>query len=74
MCRAERRRLLGDLRDQVTFLHDRALFDRDINVQPILHPAVPEHSARLRFFITTNHSPEQIRTTVLALADELTKL
>jgi len=52
----------------------RALFDRGVNVQPILHPAVPEHSARLRFFITTNHSPEQIRTTVLALADELAKL
>jgi len=35
---------------------------------------VPEHSARLRFFITTNHSQEQIRTTVLAVADELAKL
>jgi len=52
----------------------RALFDRGINVQPILHPAVPEHSARLRFFITTNHSEAQIRDTVSAIADELTKL
>jgi 8-amino-7-oxononanoate synthase len=51
-----------------------ALFQRGINVQPILYPVVPEHSARLRFFITTNHSPEQIRTTVLAVADELAKL
>ena len=52
----------------------RALFDRGINVQPILHPAVPEHSARLRFFITTNHSAAQIRDTVGAIADELAKL
>jgi 8-amino-7-oxononanoate synthase len=52
----------------------RALFDRGINVQPILPPAVPDRSARLRFFITTNHSQEQIRATVHATADELAKL
>ncbi|MHB8765793.1 MAG: aminotransferase class I/II-fold pyridoxal phosphate-dependent enzyme [Deferrisomatales bacterium] len=52
----------------------RALLDRDINAQPILHPAVPDRSARLRFFITTNHSEEQIRTTVRATADEMAKL
>jgi 8-amino-7-oxononanoate synthase len=52
----------------------RALFERGINVHPILHPAVAEHSARLRFFITTNHSQEQIRATVLAMADELARL
>ena len=52
----------------------RALFERGINVQPILHPAVPDHSARLRFFITTNHSEAQIRATVNAVADELAKL
>jgi 8-amino-7-oxononanoate synthase len=51
-----------------------ALFERGINVQPILHPAVPDHSARLRFFITTNHSEAQIRATVRAVADELAKL
>ena len=51
-----------------------ALFQRGINVQPILYPVVPEHSARLRFFITTNHSQEQIRTTVFTTADELAKL
>jgi len=52
----------------------RALFDRGINVQPILHPAVAEHSARLRFFITTHHTESQIRGTVSAIADELAKL
>ena len=52
----------------------RALFDRGINVHPILPPAVPDRSARLRFFITTNHSEAQIRATVSAVADELAKL
>jgi 8-amino-7-oxononanoate synthase len=52
----------------------RALFDRGINVHPILPPAVPDRSARLRFFITTNHSEAQIRATVNAVADELAKL
>lgn len=48
-----------------------ALFRRGIYVQPILYPVVPEDSARLRFFITTNHTPEQIHATVNAIADEL---
>ena len=52
----------------------RALFERGINVHPILPPAVAEHSARLRFFITTNHSQDEIRTTVLAMTDELARL
>ena len=52
----------------------RALFERGIDVHPIMHPAVAEHSARLRFFITTNHSQEQICTTVFAMADELARL
>jgi 7-keto-8-aminopelargonate synthetase-like enzyme len=52
----------------------RALLIRGINVHPILHPAVPEHSARLRFFITTNHSEAQIRDAVNATADELARL
>jgi 8-amino-7-oxononanoate synthase len=51
-----------------------ALFERGINVQPILYPAVPDHSALLRFFITTNHNETQIRTTVSAIAEELAKL
>ena len=45
----------------------KALFDRGVNVQPILHPAVEEKAARLRFFITSAHTEEQIRYTVDAL-------
>jgi 7-keto-8-aminopelargonate synthetase-like enzyme len=52
----------------------RALFDRGINVQPILPPAVPEHCARLRFFITMNHSEQDIRGAVSAISEELARL
>lgn len=48
-----------------------ALFKRGINVQPILHPAVEESAARLRFFITAKHTEQQIRTTVDAVVEEL---
>jgi 8-amino-7-oxononanoate synthase len=48
----------------------QALFERGINVQPILDPAVPERAARLRFFLTADHSEEQIRQTVGALLEE----
>lgn len=51
-----------------------ALFRRGINVQPIVYPAVQERSARLRFFISSQHTEEQIRITVEALAEELRRL
>jgi 8-amino-7-oxononanoate synthase/acyl carrier protein len=47
---------------------------RGINVQPILYPAVEERAARLRFFITSTHTSEQIRTTVRAVAEELDRI
>jgi 8-amino-7-oxononanoate synthase len=52
----------------------RSLQDRGINVQPILYPAVEERATRLRFFITSNHTVEQIHKTVDAVAEELAKL
>ncbi|MEM5537901.1 aminotransferase class I/II-fold pyridoxal phosphate-dependent enzyme [Neptuniibacter pectenicola] len=45
-----------------------ALFKQGINVQPILYPAVPEKSARLRFFLSCEHTPEQVDTTLDKLA------
>jgi len=48
----------------------QAMFERGINVQPILYPAVPERAARLRFFLTAAHTEEQIRDTVRALIEE----
>ena len=52
----------------------RALFARGINVQPILYPAVEEKAARLRFFITSRHTPDQIRRTITAMQEELAKI
>ena len=51
-----------------------ALFQRGINVQPILYPAVAEKSARLRFFISYRHTDAQINETIGALAEELDRL
>lgn len=51
-----------------------ALFRRGINVQPIVHPAVPERAARLRFFISSEHTEAQICSTVETLAEELRRL
>ena len=46
----------------------QALFEAGINVQPILYPAVPDSSARLRFFLSCEHTEAQIRATIAALA------
>src|ERR1700688_1664154 len=51
-----------------------ALFRRKINVQPIVFPAVQERSARLRFFISSEHTGVQVLTTVDALAEEMRRL
>ena len=51
-----------------------ALYHRGINVQPILYPAVPEKSARLRFFMSHAHTESQISETVSALAEEIDRL
>ena len=40
--------------------------------EPILYPAVRETAARLRFFITAAHTPEQIEQTVALLAECIT--
>lgn len=52
----------------------RALFTRGISVQPILYPAVEERAARLRFFITSSHTSDQIRKTIAALQEELARI
>lgn len=49
----------------------QALFERGINVQPILYPAVPDSSARLRFFLSAAHEEAQIRATIAALTEAM---
>lgn len=50
-----------------------ALRGHGINVQPILYPAVSEKAARLRFFMCSEHTEEQIDRTLDALALEWSK-
>ncbi|MEO1615784.1 MAG: aminotransferase class I/II-fold pyridoxal phosphate-dependent enzyme [Planctomycetota bacterium] len=45
-----------------------------VNVQPILYPAVDESAARLRFFLTSEHTEDQIRFTVERTAHHLAEL
>ena len=47
-----------------------ALFNNGINAQPILHPAVEEDKTRIRFFMTSSHTPEQVKYTVETTARE----
>jgi 8-amino-7-oxononanoate synthase len=43
------------------------LFEWGINVQPIIYPSVEERTARLRFFVSTIHSEQEIQYAVTAL-------
>ncbi len=44
------------------------MFESGVNVQPIIHPAVEEKAARLRFFIGYHHTHEHIRMVLQILA------
>ncbi len=45
-----------------------ALLAKGVNARPILYPAVPEPASRIRFFITADHTEQQIRDTVAKLS------
>ena len=49
------------------------LLEQGINARPILYPAVPERAARVRFFITCEHTEDQIVRAVEALADAVAR-
>ena len=51
-----------------------ALFKHGVNVQPILYPAVPERSARLRFFLSSEHTAEHIDRAIAALTKETRRI
>ena len=50
-------------------LVSQLLLERGINARPILYPAVREAAARVRFFLTCDHTEEQIVATVAAVAE-----
>ena len=47
------------------------VFADGINASPIIFPGVPINAARLRFFLTSEHTAEQIRQTVRAVRNAL---
>ena len=49
----------------------RRMIDSGVNVQPILYPAVEESAARLRFFINSTHTNQQILYAVDKCAEHL---
>lgn len=55
-------------------LLSQRLLERGVHVQPIVYPAVANDGARLRFFITTNHTEAQLRATMPLVAEELERL
>jgi len=52
-------------------LISQMLLERGIYARPILYPAVRESAARVRFFITTEHSEDHIVQAVEAIAEVL---
>ena len=54
-----------------TVLLAERLLKRGINAFPIVPPGVPEKSARLRFFISSEHTGAEIEAAVAATAEEV---
>jgi len=64
--------LVGD--DMLCMQLSKRLFDLGIHVQPVIYPAVMHNDAKLRFFITAEHTEDQIEFTVANLAREFSAL
>ena len=64
--------IAGDVLKAIKLWH--AVFARGINPSVIVYPGVPMKAGRLRFFLTSAHSEDQIRQAVDVTAEELAKL
>lgn len=64
--------IVGDSLRAVQLSND--LLKAGINALPIIYPAVQEGMARLRFFLTSDHTPEQIAEAVKLTAEILQDL
>ena len=51
-----------------------ALFNRGINVQPILYPAVADNASRLRFFLSALHTEHDLVYTTATVREELARI
>jgi 7-keto-8-aminopelargonate synthetase-like enzyme len=50
------------------------VFERGVNASPIIYPGVPINAGRLRFFLTSEHSSDQIREAVRLTKEELDQM
>ena len=57
-----------------TMMLSERLLERGFNVVPAVFPGVAENQARLRFFVTSEHTPEKIANAIDAVAEELPKI
>ncbi|MCB9697941.1 MAG: aminotransferase class I/II-fold pyridoxal phosphate-dependent enzyme [Alphaproteobacteria bacterium] len=55
-------------------LLSQRLRDQGVNVQPIVYPAVADDAARLRFFLSSTHTAEELVQTAEKVATTLTAL
>ena len=58
----------------IAVLLSQKLFERGINVQPVLYPAVPAKTSRLRFFLTCEHTEADMEAAIDATRDELNRM
>ena len=49
------------------------MYERGINCSLIIYPGVPLNAGRLRFFVTSEFTPDEIRTAVETAKEELTR-
>ncbi len=64
--------IVGNSPNAVILSH--RLMARGYNVIPIIFPGVAENQSRLRFFITSRHTPEHIDGVLDAIAEELPEI
>jgi 8-amino-7-oxononanoate synthase len=50
------------------------MYDRGINTSLIIYPGVPMNAGRLRFFLTSEFAPDEIRLAVQTAKEEITKV
>ena len=56
---------------RATMIASQALLAAGVNANPIMYPAVSEGEARIRFFVTSEHTPDQLEHTARTLGDHL---
>lgn len=64
--------MIGDTLGTVALA--QRLLARGYNAFPVLPPGVPEGTARLRFFLSCDHTKEDIDAAVVAIAEELERI